>query len=493
MTTPPPPIYAPPEYVPPPPRRPLAAGAIVAWGVIVLCVAAMLARDVWTPYVRPAARGGRSASTQPALQPISEIRSVQLKLVSLYAVGAREFTRQQPRPPTSGPASIPTTATTTTASRQAPHDPLARTVEQSITNPVDDFRSIPVIAELEGTDAALARLARFEKQYQVVRLRPDVDALRTLYTRGPDALTDRQANDLVQRHGWFGELALAYGHPDSDPRRQAVLAPASRAVMIGMLATFGGFGALVLGIVLGILALVRYSDGRLSRAYRPDPPGQADRFVEAFALYLTTFIALSIALALLFPHAVFWPNWAISIVLPLVLVWLHRRGAPWPQVRRALGWHAGRGFFREIGAGVVGYLTGLPVIGVGLILTLVLTQRTGIRPTHPVQNMPTDAPTDVLQILILAAAWAPIIEETMFRGALFHHLRSRFGWWVSTIIVSLIFAAIHPQGWTLIPALGAIAFVLAGIREWRGSIIGCMTAHALHNGALVMLFVMSVR
>ena len=80
-------------------------------------------------------------------------------------------------------------------------------------------------------------------------------------------------------------------------------------------------------------------------------------------------------------------------------------------------------------------------------------------------------------------------EELMFRGAYFSHLRERFGWLTSALVVAVLFAAIHPQGWTAIPALASLAVVLAGIREWRGSIIGCMTAHAINNAvAMAVLF-----
>jgi membrane protease YdiL (CAAX protease family) len=37
----------------------------------------------------------------------------------------------------------------------------------------------------------------------------------------------------------------------------------------------------------------------------------------------------------------------------------------------------------------------------------------------------------------------------------------------------------------MIPALSGLAFGFALIREWRGSLIASMTAHAVHNGILV--------
>src|SRR5262249_59937285 len=87
----------------------------------------------------------------------------------------------------------------------------------------------------------------------------------------------------------------------------------------------------------------------------------------------------------------------------------------------------------------------------------------------------------VLGLYALASVFAPVIEETMFRGALFHHLRRRWGWGVSAPIVALLFAIVHPQGWVAVPALGSIAIVLAALREWRGSLIAPMVAHGFNN------------
>jgi hypothetical protein len=96
-------------------------------------------------------------------------------------------------------------------------------------------------------------------------------------------------------------------------------------------------------------------------------------------------------------------------------------------------------------------------------------------------------------IYFLACVWAPVFEESMFRGALFNHLRARHGWWVSASIVGLLFAAIHPQGWTTIPILGGIGMVLCALREWRSSLIASMAAHALSNGTVITLALLTSR
>jgi membrane protease YdiL (CAAX protease family) len=439
--------------------------------VILGCVALLVLRDRWTPGLRQVAR----PTSSPAAR-VAEVKSTQLQMISRAAVGAKVLL-----PPEQAGAL----------------GPLVGNVEQAVKTPLDELRAIPVIGELRGTAAALDKLGQWSlkhrNQWNVdppTQLYPDAEALRKLYAQGVDRLSREESDYLTARHGWFARLALAHDLPDDNPRRADAIDPARRAIVAILALVVGGVVALLVGVVLAIVAIVWFANGRFVRRYRPAAVfDHAGPFVEAFALYLAAFIGLSLALGLLFPGAAFWPNWTITVVVPLAFAWLRVRGVPSPEIRHGLGWHGGRGVLRELAAGVAGYLAGLPVIAVGMIVTLILVQVTGKQPGHPVQDMPLDAPLDRVQVFILAAVWAPLVEETMFRGALFHHLRARFRWWASTVVVSLIFAAIHPQGLATIPALTAVAFVLAGIREWRDSIVAPMAAHALHNGVLITVLI----
>jgi membrane protease YdiL (CAAX protease family) len=298
---------------------------------------------------------------------------------------------------------------------------------------------------------------------------------------------------LVERHHWFGRLATSYGLPANDPRRVAAMGPARRSVFV----LGGGFllamGALVCGIALAILAIMLMRQRRIVAAYRPVATWVGGRFVEAFALYLAGMVLLSLALARLFPRAGLSATFLLFALLPVAMVYLRVRGVGWGEMMRGLGWHRGRGVWREIGAGLYGYVAGLPLLAVGLGITLILMKVTGNTATHPIVNEPVDRAGEVLQLVLLACVGAPIVEETMFRGALLGHLRTRLGWWISAPIVSLLFAAIHPQGWVAIPTLGAIAMLLAALREVRGSIIASMTAHALSNGVAVTMMVLLMK
>ncbi|NJN14549.1 MAG: CPBP family intramembrane metalloprotease [Planctomycetes bacterium] len=54
-------------------------------------------------------------------------------------------------------------------------------------------------------------------------------------------------------------------------------------------------------------------------------------------------------------------------------------------------------------------------------------------------------------------------------------------------ITGLLFALVHPQGWSLIPVLATMGAILCLLRLWRGTLLAPIAAHALHNGILMAL------
>jgi membrane protease YdiL (CAAX protease family) len=99
-----------------------------------------------------------------------------------------------------------------------------------------------------------------------------------------------------------------------------------------------------------------------------------------------------------------------------------------------------------------------------------------------------------LQVYALASIVAPIVEETMFRGFLYRHCRElthrlgRAGSAVlSALVVSFLFAAVHPQGLMLVPPLMCLALGFSLAREWRGALLPSMFAHGVNNGLVTTL------
>jgi hypothetical protein len=99
----------------------------------------------------------------------------------------------------------------------------------------------------------------------------------------------------------------------------------------------------------------------------------------------------------------------------------------------------------------------------------------------------------LIAVLVLAAIVAPIVEETLFRGVFYRHLRDAtrpmgvFSVIFSALVVNTIFAIIHPQGLIAAPALAALACGFVVGREWRGTLVVSMLAHGINNAIMVTL------
>lgn len=278
-----------------------------------------------------------------------------------------------------------------------------------------------------------------------------------------------------------------------DPgRRQAYL---DRARWLSLVASVGallGLVGLVAGAVLFVLALIAWIRRRQATLAPPGPTHEA-ALLGAFTAYLIGFIAYGQILPddLTFVQRA-GSTWGFILVLPLLVILIRSwTGWSWADLSASIGLHRGRGVLREIGAGLAGYLAGLPIVILGIIITNLLAELFPV--THPLAESVMEGGADWSKALILASMaclFAPLVEELAFRGLLFTHLRGRLGLTFATVCSAVIFAAIHPQGLAGIPALMAIAAVFAGIRAWRGSLIAPMVAHALHNGVLVVMLLL---
>ncbi|TVQ64546.1 MAG: CPBP family intramembrane metalloprotease [Phycisphaerales bacterium] len=370
--------------------------------------------------------------------------------------------------------------------------------------PAGALRAAILTAELESGAAAVERLDRLEARDDFPdELAPTVGALRTLYRgAGPDALTPDERDALRDEQGWFADLALGYALDDDDPARAGALGAARRTAFtfFGVLALAGLGG--VLGLALAVMFAVQFARRRIVAAYAPPEPG-GSVYIEAFAVFLAGLLGVSLLAAAI--------NSATGADITPVLLWLLllaafyplARGVPWAKHKHAIGWTRGKGVVRESFAGVAAYLAGLPIVALGLLGTLLLSaaiswirSQMGADQGPPMQHPIIDrlglGGWTIVSMFLLATVWAPLVEETMFRGALYHHMRGRMGPLVSAVLVGFVFAAVHPQGIAAIPALMSLAVVFALMREWRGSVIAPVVAHALHNATLVTAMVLAL-
>ena len=291
---------------------------------------------------------------------------------------------------------------------------------------------------------------------------------------------------LRRELGWFGELAAA---PVDADARANVHRVGQRMVLIFGAAGLGAVLLFGLGSLL-LLVAIFHRDRIRFRLDAGDLCGGI--YLQAFALYLWVMVGGGMLAGLAGGGTVVGSVIVIALALVVGLLYPVVRGVPWRVMRQQLGLHWGAGLFREALAGVVTYVTMLPVMAIGLFLTMALQALvTGVNEapqaiSHPIVGIMKDANWSLVVILgALAAVQGPIVEEIMFRGALYGAWRSRLGRILALLIMAFCFAVVHPQGLLAVPALMGIAIAFGLMREWRGSLIAGIVAHGLHNAALI--------
>jgi membrane protease YdiL (CAAX protease family) len=383
--------------------------------------------------------------------------------------------------------------------------------------------------ELKGPSEALEQFNLVQEEMAQQDLEPSPEEAKLLillqklyqdYQEGKLAgpsLTDSDRELLVQNLGWCGKLALApRGGPDPQVR-QGLLRSTRLQVLVligtlGMVALFGLFGFFGLVVLLSFLAAKRL------RPFMSRPLGYGGVYAEGFAVYMVVFLGLGLGESLLpLPRGNLWlPGLNMLLALGSGLAWPVLRGIPWPQVRRDLGLTLGRKPALEGWIGLGGYALTIPIFVLGTLVTLVLVnlhKRLSLggppqqnfapidQPSHPIIDWVSSGNSMVfVQIVVLAVILAPLVEETMFRGMLYRHLREattrwgRFGSFLaSASLVSLLFAGIHPQGWKAVPALMGLALGMNLLREWRGSLLPSMMVHGIHNGLMTLMLIVAVQ
>jgi membrane protease YdiL (CAAX protease family) len=390
------------------------------------------------------------------------------------------------------------------------------------------LRFVVLAGEFKGPDEARQQLRQLNERYrQQCGAPPDEDArtaqlldhLYRLRQQQPSALSSLPAEErqeLRQRLGWFGELALTPADDSDAAERAAVLAPAYRTVYALVSGGVGMLGLALLGLVLLVTLFVLWFLHRLPGGLTTGVP-HGGIYAETFAVYMLVFLGLSAA----GHYGIQWSGLkhgtiALSGLAALgslgALVWPMLRGVPWRQVRRDIGWIKGRRPWLEPLFGVGCYALSLPLLFIALGIVLLLTRLRDQLGWGPEEFGPSNAPAHPivlwvsnagwwvwLEVLFVAAVVAPLVEETMFRGVLYRHLReassrlrSASSVFVSVLITSFLFAVIHPQGVLAVPALMALALAFALMREWRVTLIPAMVAHSVNNTvATVLLFLMS--
>jgi membrane protease YdiL (CAAX protease family) len=515
-----------PEVVPlpPPPRRrfyPVAfLLALLAWCVVIFMIVFLVLFQSDTERRVVEATGKNN------------LNLLVMRAQARYLLGVREFA-----------AKALGDATQVTAQAKALN---TGTVDQRL-------RYVVLVGELDGPDEALHTLEKLEqlikgKDASVTgEQQSQMEVFRRLYSDyqhqrfdAPSVSPDDR-RELRQNLGWFGDLALtpaaepgpvngvaaiagspaAAGSTSVEPDqqvREAVLRPTRRVTLVALSALVVVLGFLFLGFcgLLLFIALLFFGYLRGGLACGTGPAGV---YIETFALWMLIFWGLSFGVGYglhylygdgpIPPRESLLASGAAMLLSLIVLFWPVVRGVPWRRVREHIGLTFGRRPAAEPVIGFGCYIMGYPLMVAGIVVMLILMGAQHLMggggpssaddlvsppsPGHPIVGPLARGDWQVrLLIFILASVVAPIVEETIFRGVLYRHLRELtcgLGAVVSIVlsglVSSFIFAVIHPQGMLAVPVLMALACGFVLIREWRGTLIPCMIAHGLNNG-LVM-------
>ena len=371
-----------------------------------------------------------------------------------------------------------------------------------------------LLGELAGPTAALDQLesldtALLESEISLTEEeRGLLDALTEIYVSYVNEEWDAHSISAEQRElvndqlGWFANLALLPAQGES-AERTALVQRSRRTAMIAL----GVIMAMILMGVMGLVAFVVFItmmvSGKLNSGLKWSNNGRL--YIEAFAAWMLAFMGFSIVVPMFVSaeENPVLPQYFVGGFSLIAVFWPVIRGVQWSEVRRDIGWFGGSKWYFEPVCGFLIYIATLPLLALALLLFVLFS---GIplaaidlepsqMPAHPILLWVRDASGwERMHVFFLACISAPLIEETMFRGFLYRHLREASASFrmsisitFSALLNGLIFAVIHPQGLMAVPALTALAVGFSLAREWRGSLIAPMTAHALNNSIVTML------
>lgn len=136
---------------------------------------------------------------------------------------------------------------------------------------------------------------------------------------------------------------------------------------------------------------------------------------------------------------------------------------------------------RDIGFGAVGFLG----YGITAMLVLFLLSHIPLFDVNQVQNVGVASNylygLELWVAFVVLVVLVPIAEEVMFRGMLYGRLRQEgVRWWVSAVIVSVLFGLAHGQ-WNVGIDVFILSMVACALREFTGSLWPSILVHITKN------------
>lgn len=260
--------------------------------------------------------------------------------------------------------------------------------------------------------------------------------------------------------------------------------------------------AIVVGVILDVLRIWKPFFFKKFRSDLSPPPNQMwPLTIFPKVIILIAFFSLCLSFLMEVIRAAFFQGtsdnaYLILHTLGLYFVGLYfmirfvrRSGGCW----RDLGLRVSRaGFFREVGAGFLGYLGVLPLFMIVLMVLLAAANFYHYEPpAHPLVNIFLEeekrAPFLMGLSLLLGTVVGPFFEEIFFRGFCYPVLRNRWGKSWGMVLSAAFFAGIHHSGFVFWPVF-VLGIALAYLYEERRSLVASITLHITHNSILLGYF-----
>ncbi|MFA4030264.1 MAG: hypothetical protein GDYSWBUE_001906 [Candidatus Fervidibacterota bacterium] len=317
-----------------------------------------------------------------------------------------------------------------------------------------------------------------------------LDELKTL-ERGIDGL----------QLGWLGQVAKAWLYErafmfvQSERMKSSLRASAIRSLLpLFLLLMVVGMFCLV-GIVLSpVLLILLFRGLRLRRRGTGDVSANPHLLFEAFAVYLFLMEIVTPMVVRALPHRVAAQDVTVSLIAVMIaneaisalsILWLAMLLYARSSNMSAVGLKVDA-IAKDLLHGFITYISMLPWVWLASALSMLISKWLFGRlsePAHPIAQVMMFASSKafIITVFLTGVLAAPVIEELIFRGALYSALRQRMGVLSGAVLSSLLFAILHPQSIVGVPPLFIVGIALSLLYELRRSVIGCIFAHALIN------------
>jgi len=170
-----------------------------------------------------------------------------------------------------------------------------------------------------------------------------------------------------------------------------------------------------------------------------------------------------------------------------VFIILRRHHRGWKELGIRWG-NAGRTVLSGIIGGAVALLSSYAIYFIVVIVFRLLTGRTP--GTSESQNMQTLTGPALFLAVLGVVVLAPVFEEIFFRGLLYSALRRRLGVALGVLVSAIVFGVLHFEPLSLL-SLSMVGAIFAYLYERTESLFAPMLAHAVYNGVVILIALLS--